>query len=63
MSVEERDLMKHIDEIILSASAKHLAELRELDVKTQMSGITFYENVVNVGALETRGEIRAKNTK
>ena len=51
MSSEERQLMKRIDAQILGATDEQLRELQELDIKTQLSGITFYENVINSDTL------------
>lgn len=60
MSDEERRLMRLIDKELLSATPERLEELRELDIKTQMSGMSFYENVVNSGILEHTRVLRAK---
>lgn len=51
MSAEERRLIASVDKEILSADPKRLKELQELDLQTQMSGMSFYENVVNSGTL------------
>ena len=47
MSKEERDYMKQIDEIILSASPKKLKQLQEVDKKSQLLGTTFYDVYCN----------------
>ena len=62
MSAEERRLMRRIDEEILAASPGRLAELRALDIKTQMSGASFYETVADSGALERASAPRAKRS-
>ncbi len=51
MSSEERRLMRRVDEIVLGASPERLKELQRLDVETQMSGTTFYDHVIESGAL------------
>jgi hypothetical protein len=43
MSHIERDFMRQIDELVLSASPQLLAKLAELDVEAQLSGKTFYD--------------------
>jgi len=43
MSQIERDFMRQIDELVLSASPQLLAKLAELDVEAQLSGKTFYD--------------------
>lgn len=43
MSKEERDYMKQIDELILSASSKKLKQLQEADKESQLLGTTFYD--------------------
>jgi len=43
----ERQYMKAIDEKILSASGKELKRLQDLDVSSQLDGISFYEVYVS----------------
>jgi hypothetical protein len=43
MSKEERDYMKQIDEMILSASPKKLKQIQETDKNSQLLGTTFYD--------------------
>jgi len=43
----ERQYMKAIDEKILSASGKELKRLQELDLSSQLDGISFYEVYVS----------------
>jgi hypothetical protein len=43
MSQIERDFMKQVDELILSASPGVLAKLAEIDTQAQLSGKTFYD--------------------
>jgi len=47
MSKEERDYMKQIDEMILSASSKKLKKIQKLDKNSQLLGSTFYEAYCN----------------
>jgi len=43
----ERQYMKAIDEKILSASGKELKRLQELDLNSQLDGMSFYEVYVS----------------
>lgn len=43
MSQIERDFMRQVDEIVLSASPEVLAKLAQIDQKAQLSGQTFYD--------------------
>jgi len=43
MSQIERDFMRHVDEIILSASPEILAKIAQIDMQAQLSGKTFYD--------------------
>ena len=47
MSAEEREYMKEIDSKILNASEKTLKRLQEIDLKTQLDGMTFYDAYSN----------------
>ncbi len=63
MSAEERRLIKCVDDEVLSATPERLEELQELDIETQMSGVSFYENAVNSGILENARMMRATRRK
>lgn len=43
MSQIERDFMRQVDELILSASPQTLEKLADIDKKAQLSGQTFYD--------------------
>ncbi|MEW6043962.1 MAG: hypothetical protein AB1608_06830 [Thermoproteota archaeon] len=43
MSQAERDFIKQIDNLILSASPQTLQKIAEIDKKAQLSGSTFYD--------------------
>jgi hypothetical protein len=43
MSQAERDFIKQIDDLILSASPQALQKIAEIDKKAQLSGVTFYD--------------------
>jgi len=61
MSPEEREFIKSVDNVILSASAKTLKQLQELDVKTQLDGNSFYEEYAT--SLESKKEKPIFKTK
>ena len=46
MSQAERKYTKEVDEKILNATGDELRRLQELDLKTQLSGDSFYEVLV-----------------
>ena len=43
MSLQERKLIKLMDEHILNATEEELAKLQKVDVDTQLDGTWFYE--------------------
>ena len=43
MSLQERELIKLMDEYILNATAEELVKLQKVDVNTQLDGNWFYE--------------------
>ena len=43
MSHEERKLMRMIDARILNATKEELAKFQQMDIKTQLDGIWFYD--------------------
>ena len=43
MSLQERELIKLMDEHILSATEEELAKLQKVDVNTQLDGNWFYD--------------------
>ena len=42
MSLQERELIKLMDEYILNATAEELVKLQKVDVNTQLDGNWFY---------------------
>ena len=43
MSLQERELIKLMDEYILNATAEELVKLQKVDVNTQLDGNWFYD--------------------
>ena len=47
MNNSERQMMEKLDNMILTASSDELRKIQEIDLKTQMSGLSFYDSFVN----------------
>ena len=58
MSHEERKLMQIIDARILNATQEELAKLQQLDIKTQLDGVWFYETCNTSTQIEQKQSIR-----
>ena len=43
MSHEERKLMQALDARILNATKEELSKLQQMDIKTQLDGVWFYD--------------------
>ena len=39
----EYEFIKSVDDVVLSASGKTLKKLQQIDIKTQLGAITFYD--------------------
>ena len=60
MTQVERKYMQQVDDFILGASPEILAKLAEIDKKTQLEGLTFYD-VYSVLSDEDRKQILVRN--
>jgi hypothetical protein len=47
MNPSERQNLETIDNMILTASSDELQKIQEIDLKTQMDGLPFYDALVN----------------
>ena len=47
MSLAEREYMKQVDKVILSASPEDLKRIQEIDIQTQLDGTTIYDSLAN----------------
>ena len=66
MSGVERKYQKDVDELILNATPEELKQIQEIDMKTQLSGNSFYDSLSNHShedAKLTSPSPRKKNTK
>ena len=57
MSHEERKLMRMIDARILNATKEELAKFQQMDIKTQLDGIWFYDTCNTLEQLEQKQSI------
>ena len=60
MSQEERELMRLLDEQILSASPKELAKLQEADIRSQLDGVWFYDIFGHSDKIQRKPDITTK---
>jgi hypothetical protein len=60
MSQSEREFTNHVDKIILEASPELLAKLADIDRKTQLTMLTFYEAYLQLSD-EDRKQILISN--
>lgn len=47
MNLAERESLKKLDDLVLNASKKELEQIQEVDIKTQLDGLSFYDVYVN----------------
>ncbi len=60
MTQVERKFMQQVDDFILGASPEILSKLAEIDKKTQLGGLTFYD-VYSALSDEDRKQILVRN--
>jgi hypothetical protein len=60
MTQVERKFMQQVDDFILGASPETLSKLAEIDKKTQLKGLTFYD-VYSALSDEDRKQILVRN--
>lgn len=51
MTPAERQLLEKLDNLILTASGDELRKIQEIDIQTQMNGLSFYDVFVNSTSL------------
>ncbi len=51
MTPAERQLLEKLDNLVLTASGDELSKIQEIDIQTQMNGISFYDAFVNSTSL------------
>jgi hypothetical protein len=51
MTPSERQLLEKLDNLVLAASGDELRKIQEIDIQTQMNGMSFYDAFVNSTSL------------
>lgn len=51
MTPAERELLAKLDQMILNASGEELKKIQEVDLQTQLDGMSFYDAFVNSKSL------------
>lgn len=51
MTPSERQLLEKLDNLVLTASGDELRKIQEIDIQTQMNGMSFYDTFVNSTSL------------
>jgi len=51
MTPTERQLLDKLDNMVLTASGDELRKIQEIDIQTQMNGVSFYDAFVNSTSL------------
>jgi len=51
MTPAERQLLEKLDNLVLTASGDKLRKIQEIDIQTQMNGLSFYDAFVNSTSL------------
>lgn len=51
MTPAERQLLEKLDNLVLTASGDELRKIQEIDIQTQMNGLSFYDAFVNSQSL------------
>jgi len=62
MSHEERKLMQALDVRILNATKEELSKLQQMDIKTQLDGVWFYDTCNTSDQIEQKQSIRNNNS-
>ena len=51
MTPSERKLLEKLDNLVLTASGDELRKIQEIDIQTQMNGLSFYDAFINSTSL------------
>ena len=51
MTPAELQLLEKLDNLVLTASGDELRKIQEIDIQTQMNGLSFYDSFVNATSL------------
>ncbi|PIN82329.1 MAG: hypothetical protein COV65_06970 [Nitrosopumilales archaeon CG11_big_fil_rev_8_21_14_0_20_33_24] len=51
MNPSERELLEKLDNLVLTASGDELRKIQEIDIQTQLAGMSFYDAFVQSTSL------------
>ena len=51
MNPSERELLEKLDDLVLTASGDELRKIQEIDIQTQLNGMSFYDAFVQSTSL------------
>ncbi|NJK78087.1 MAG: hypothetical protein HC944_04475 [Nanoarchaeota archaeon] len=51
MNPSERELLEKLDDLVLTASGDELRKIQEIDIQTQLDGLSFYDAFLNSTSL------------
>jgi len=51
MTPKEREHLKKLDDLVLDASSEELKKIQEIDLQTQMEGLSFYDVYLDSSSL------------
>jgi hypothetical protein len=51
MNPSERELLEKLDNLVLTASGDELRKIQEIDIQTQLNGMSFYDAFVQSTSL------------
>ncbi|MCA9828798.1 MAG: hypothetical protein KC444_10525 [Nitrosopumilus sp.] len=54
MTPKEREHLKKLDDLVLGASPEELKKIQEIDQRTQMDGLSFYDVYLDSSSLVNR---------
>ncbi|MCE9616947.1 MAG: hypothetical protein K8Q88_01105 [Nitrosarchaeum sp.] len=63
MTPAERQLLEKLDNLVLTASGDELRKIQEIDIQTQMNGLSFYDAFVNSTSLTNQSPKESQKSK
>jgi len=54
MNPSERELLEKLDNLVLTATGDELRKIQEIDLQTQLDGVSFYDAFVNSTSLSNQ---------
>ena len=62
MNLAEREILQKIDQIVLNATGDELKKIQQIDLQTQLDGLSFHESYMNSKSI-TSQSIQQKSKK